>query len=159
MAQNQQNRQTTGNILIVDAAYLFKGAQKLQNDTGRKIKINKDTMRIIIDHLKHQGNGFDSMHFMTAEKSQGSAWHRQPFYDEMAEVGYEIDIRTFKGKQVYCPKESCIHSKNGFNIQMQAEVDVAIVMKAMEHLYFGRLENLTLLAGDGDFRDMVQFLT
>ena len=42
---------------------------------------------------------------------------------------------------------------------MQAEVDVAIVMKAMEHVYKNELSSLTLLAGDGDFRDLCEFMT
>ena len=44
-------------------------------------------------------------------------------------------------------------------MQVQAEVDVAIVMKAMQHAYTGELEHLTLLAGDIDFRDLCVFLT
>ena len=35
---------------------------------------------------------------------------------------------------------------------------MAIVMKAMEHAYNNELTELTLLAGDGDFRDLVVFL-
>ena len=31
-------------------------------------------------------------------------------------------------------------------------------MKAVEHLYLDRLTELTLLAGDGDFRDLVSFI-
>jgi len=50
-------------------------------------------------------------------------------------MGFTVDIRTFKGKQVFCTNKNCHLSKNGFNLQVQAEVDVAIVMKAMEHVY------------------------
>ena len=42
---------------------------------------------------------------------------------------------------------------------MQEQVDVAIVMKAMELAYKQELDSLTLLAGDGDFRDCVEFIT
>ena len=42
---------------------------------------------------------------------------------------------------------------------MQEQVDVAIVMKAMELAYKQELDSLTLVAGDGDFRDCVEFLT
>lgn len=42
---------------------------------------------------------------------------------------------------------------------MQQEVDVAIVMKAMKIAYSNQLQVLVLLAGDGDFKDMVEFLT
>lgn len=42
---------------------------------------------------------------------------------------------------------------------MQEQVDVAIVMKAMELAYKNELDSLTLIAGDGDFRDCIEFLT
>jgi len=42
---------------------------------------------------------------------------------------------------------------------MQAEVDVAIVMKVMNLAFHQKLDCLVLLAGDGDFRDMVSFVT
>lgn len=42
---------------------------------------------------------------------------------------------------------------------MQEQVDVAIVMKAMELAYTNELDSLTLVAGDGDFRDCVEFIT
>ena len=77
----------------------------------------------------------------------------------MNALGFTVDIRKFKGKQVYCPNKTCSIHKAGFNLQVQAEVDVAIVMKAMEHLYNDQLDHLTLLAGDGDFRDLSLFLT
>ena len=53
----------------------------------------------------------------------------------------------------------CKLNKNGFTLQMQEQVDVAIVMKAMELAYKNDLDSLTLVAGDGDFRDCVEFLT
>ena len=36
---------------------------------------------------------------------------------------------------------------------------MAIVMKAMELAYKNELDSLTLIAGDGDFRDCVEFIT
>jgi uncharacterized LabA/DUF88 family protein len=42
---------------------------------------------------------------------------------------------------------------------MQAEVDVAIVMKVMKPAFFNKLDTLVLVAGDGDFKDMLEFLT
>ena len=77
----------------------------------------------------------------------------------MQELGFTIDIRHFKGKKVFCTNKECSMHKTGFNLQVQAEVDVAIVMKAMEHVYKNELSSLTLLAGDGDFRDLCEFMT
>ena len=38
-------------------------------------------------------------------------------------------------------------------------MDVAIVMKAMKIAFSNQLEQLVLIAGDGDFKDMVEFFT
>ena len=38
-------------------------------------------------------------------------------------------------------------------------MDVAIVMKAMKSAFAGQLDTLILLAGDGDFKDLIEFLT
>ena len=102
---------------------------------------------------------FDYMYYMTAERCESSVWHRKQFYEQISQKGFQVDIRTFKGKQVFCPNKHCNVSKSGFNLQVQAEVDVAIVMKAMQHAYQDQLASLSLLAGDGDFRDLCQFLT
>ena len=44
-------------------------------------------------------------------------------------------------------------------MSVQQEVDVAIVMKAMKVAFAGQLDTLVLLAGDGDFKDLIEFLT
>ena len=53
----------------------------------------------------------------------------------------------------------CPYSKTPFEISVQSEVDVAIVMKVMNIAFQNQLDTLVLLAGDGDFRDMVSFVT
>ena len=99
---------------------------------------------------------FDYKYYMTADNN---VMRRADFYHEIQQAGFTLDVRKFKGKKAYCPNKLCNMSKTGFDLQVQAEVDVAIVMKAMEHLCMGQLSNLTLLAGDGDFRDLCSFIT
>jgi hypothetical protein len=70
-----------------------------------------------------------------------------------------VDIRNFKKKSVTCPQKSCVHGTKTFDISVQQEVDVAIVMKAMKVAFAGQLDTLVLLAGDGDFKDLIEFLT
>ena len=70
-----------------------------------------------------------------------------------------MDIRGFKKKQAWCPNKSCPYSQKAFDFQVQQEVDVAIVMKAMKIAFSNQLEQLVLIAGDGDFKDMVEFFT
>ena len=42
---------------------------------------------------------------------------------------------------------------------MQEQVDIALVMKAMKSVYAQQLDTLVLVAGDGDFKDFIEFLT
>ena len=73
--------------------------------------------------------------------------------------GFRLDIRQMKAKEVKCPNAECKMSKSGFSLPVQEQVDVAIVTKAMELAYKRELASLSLLAGDGDFRDCIEFLT
>ena len=59
----------------------------------------------------------------------------------------------------YCPNKTCIQHRQGFDVTVQSEVDVTIVMKVMQTVFHNQLNQLVLLAGDGDFRDMVGFIT
>lgn len=120
----------------MDAAYLFAGAQKLQSQTRRKLDINQQTMNIVLEYMQQINHTeFDYKYYITAEKGESSVWYRKAFYEQISALGFTVDIRKFKGKQVFCTNKQCNNSKNGFNLQVQAEVDVAIVMKAMEHVY------------------------
>ena len=93
-------------------------------------------MRVLVAYMEQLAHtDFDYKYYITAEKSESSAWYREGFYEQLSSLGFKIDIRKFKGKQVFCPNKECTISKKGFNLQVQAEVDVAIVMKAMEHVY------------------------
>lgn len=116
-------------------------------------------MNIILEYMQQINHTeFDYKYYITAEKGESSVWYRKAFYEQISALGFTVDIRKFKGKQVFCTNKQCNNSKHGFNLQVQAEVDVAIVMKAMEHVYQDQLSSLTLLAGDGDFRDLCTFL-
>ena len=84
-------------ILIVDAAYLFQGAQKLQKRTGRKIHINNNTMRVVVEFMEQLTQSqFDVKYYITAEKSESSAWYREGFYEQLSSLGFVVDIRKFK---------------------------------------------------------------
>ena len=50
-------------------------------------------------------------------------------YNALKIAGFNVDIRKFKNKTVVCDKSTCM---NKFNVPVQAEVDIAIVMKAMK---------------------------
>ena len=116
-------------------------------------------MAVIVQFMEQRaGTSFDKMYYVTAEKSASSVQYRDHFYEQLYDLGFEIDIRGFKGKQAFCPNKECNMHRCGFNIQVQAEVDIAIVMKAMQHFARQQLSELTLLAGDGDFRDLVAYL-
>lgn len=80
-------------------------------------------------------------------------------YNSLKRQSISCDVRTFKRKSAVCPNKNCTYSSKGFDIQVQSEVDVAIVMKVMKVAFTGQLGTLVLLAGDGDFKDLVEFMT
>jgi hypothetical protein len=67
-----------------------------------------------------------------------------------------VDIRDFKKKSITCPDSRC---RNKFDIEVQRGVDIAIVMKAMKACVANQLDTVVLIAGDGDFGDLVEYLT
>ena len=98
-------------------------------------------------------------HWITAEDSEESAKWRLNLYETIVKNGFQLDIRDFKYKKAYCPNRDCQHNK-GFDTKVQREVDVAIAMRPVKTLYENpNLDVVVLLAGDGDFLDMVEFFT
>ena len=82
--------------------------------------------------------------FVTAECSKSSKEARSKFYTNLENNGFEVDIRGTKKKKVFCPSgqkimnmtmSTCKYSKQGFEISVQSEVDVAIVMKVMSSAF------------------------
>lgn len=74
-------------------------------------------MSILISYMEQLTNvQYGKKYYMTAEKGESSVWHRKSFYEQLNGLGFEIDIRKFKGKRVECPEENCPRSKTGFNI-------------------------------------------
>ena len=80
-------------------------------------------------------------------------------YRSLNDANFKIDVRTFKGKKAFCPEQTCHYSKKGFDIRVQAEVDVAIAMVPVKVIHeHSDLKVVLLLTGDGDFHDMVDFM-
>ena len=99
------------------------------------------------------------MYYVTAERNVDAIFHRKPFYSMLERHGFHCDIRNMKAKDVKCPNKECKLSKTGFSLPVQEQVDVAIVMTAMALAWKRELASLTLIAGDGDFRDCIEFIT
>jgi len=64
----------------------------------------------------------------------------------------------------YCPKPGCEYASKGkgvggFPTKVQREVDIAIAIRPVKaKIDHPTMKNLILLAGDGDFTDMVKFM-
>jgi hypothetical protein len=56
--------------------------------------------------------------YFTAELDVDSLMARKAFYHELDKQGFQVDVRHFKGKQVYCPQVFCPRSKDGFNVML-----------------------------------------
>ena len=79
-------------------------------------------------------------HMVTAEMNHIGKQMRKDMYNAFRENAISVDIRGTKTKKVCCPSSSnnqsanekvCPYSRKPFDVPMQAEVDVAIVMKVM----------------------------
>ena len=98
-------------------------------------------------------------HWLTAEETLKSAESHTKLYQEIAKAQYNLDLRTFKCKRAYCPEKNCPRN-SGFDTKVQREVDVAIAMRPIKSYYeYPNLDTIVLFAGDGDFLDMVEFMT
>ena len=145
-------------MLIFDAAYLFMGSKYLEQSTQRKFWLNDNSLNTLLNYIQANatnGELIQLRHYVTSDNDQGK---RKPMYNALKKQGIHIDTRNFKKKTAYCPNKQCNFSK-GHAITMQAEVDVAIVMKAMKSAILDQIDTLVLVAGDGDFRDLIEFFT
>ena len=125
-------------------------------------------MRRIVDYIQSKTGFFiDKKVLISAEdddKSTASMKKKKDFRDAFEEKnGFEVDMRTYKSKNVNCPNRDCIYAKNkrSFKYPVQREVDTAIAMTAVRARAQNRvtMKNLIILAGDGDFTDLVRVMS
>jgi len=73
-------------------------------------------------------------------------------------------MRSFKKKKAYCPNKSCLFTsrgkgQGGFDTEVQREVDIAIAIRPVKaYREHPTMKTFILLAGDGDFTDMLKFV-
>jgi uncharacterized LabA/DUF88 family protein len=65
-----------------------------------------------------------------------------------------VDIRDLKRKGLISTNEQ---GRKSFDIQLERGINVAITMKVMR--YAARLNTLVLVTGEGDFAELVEYLT
>ena len=148
-------------MIVVDGAYVFMGARDLITKTQRKLKLlNPEKLKIMKEFIQTKINRkISEAHWITAEDNIETAMYHKNLYETIVKNGFKLDIRDFKRKKAYCPNKDCQHNK-GFDTKVQREVDVAIAMRPVKSLYENpNLDVVVLLAGDGDFLDMVEFFT
>jgi len=148
-------------VLLIDGAYLMMG-NKWMRDHGGGFAFDTSTNGIllfkrIIEEVCQVK--FSSMWFITAEKDRSNPFEGLDFYRSLKEAQFQLDIRDFKNKQIYCQSNICQHYHSPFKLQIQAEVDIAIATKAMKLAYQNQMDTLVLVAGDRDFKDAVELLT
>lgn len=111
----------------------------------------------------------DERVFISAEddkKSIESQNRRRAFRECFERNKFVVDMRSMELHHAYCPntnKPACPYSvgkaANGLSFPMQREVDIAIAMRPIRaKVEHPTMKNLILLAGDGDFTDMVKFM-
>ena len=132
-------------------------SRSLEQKTNRKLILGKNSIRTLDEFLVRKTNAcLVVKHFISAEHSELEKLKRQDIYNGFLANSYcEPDLRTFKQRLAYCPDQSC-HYSQGFQTKVQKEVDVAIAMRPIQcFMQDQSLTGVVLLAGDGDFFDMV----
>lgn len=76
---------------------------------------------------------------------------------------FEFDPRSLVIHHAFCENTACTYSKGGgskgVSYPVQREVDIAIAMRPIRaKVEHPTMKNLILLAGDGDFTDMIKFM-
>jgi uncharacterized LabA/DUF88 family protein len=150
-----------GAMLLIDGAFLTQGSYTLQKKTNRKLCLNEMNLKILFDYIEQKSKvDFhpELKHFVTAELDEECVDRRWDFYVNIEKYGVRTDIRTFKNKSANCPQKGCLYNTQNFQIKVQQEVDVAIVMKVMSACFKNQMKELVFVAGDGDFKDMLDFV-
>ena len=103
-------------MLLIDGAYLFMGSRDLEKKTNRKLCLGDLQLKVLFDYIQQKsGVSYqqDLKYFVTAEYDMESMCKRQSLYESLTKQGVNVDIRTFKSKQAFCPNNQCEHSKKG----------------------------------------------
>ena len=144
--------------LVIDGAYLTLGSKTLEHNTNKKLMLGRENVQKLDAFISSKLRGaLVNKHIITAEMNEGDLNKRRDLYRGFKHNGYAPpDVRDFKIRNVYCPDQQCEYSK-GFQTKVQREVDVAIAMRPVQlFMEDPSLTGLVLLAGDGDFIDMVR---
>lgn len=152
----------TGAMLLIDGAFLTQPSVKLQKRTNRRLKLDETGLRILFDFIEQKSKVKfhpNLKHFVSAEEDELDVVKRWNYYENLEKRhGIRVDLRNFKSKNAYCPQKGCPYNESGFQIKVQREVDVAIVMKVVNACFLNQMDELVLVAGDGDFKDMLDFV-
>jgi transcriptional regulatory protein LevR len=110
----EKQSEQSGSMLLIDGAYLFLGSRDLEKKTNRKLVVNNVSLLVLLSYMqqKAQVDFLPSLkHYVTAEMDIESTYKRQSLYTSLTKQGITVDIRSFKGKQAFCPSRDCAFSK------------------------------------------------
>ncbi len=155
-------------LLIIDGAYLKLGAKDLEKKKKRSIEFSENVVSQIVDYIQTKTGVFiDERVFISAEDDKTSIERlnkKKAFRECFEKNKFIVDMRSIVFHHAFCEnKPACPYSKGkksaGLSYPMQREVDIAIAMRPIRaKVEHPTMKNLILLAGDGDFTDMVKFM-
>mmetsp|Transcript_11473 Transcript_11473/g.19408 ORF Transcript_11473/g.19408 Transcript_11473/m.19408 type:complete len:206 (+) Transcript_11473:340-957(+) len=154
----RKNKEKSGfkNVLLVDGAYLKYGFKEMKNrfDTDSKLlRFDKQAIASFFDQIALTlGHDFDRKYFFDACEGFTSWAIQSKEFEQLIKNGFKLDVREFKVKSSKC--QQC---DARINQKVQAEVDVAIATKLIDSSLQEGTETITLLAGDRDFYDSIQY--
>ncbi len=135
-------------ILVVDGAYLFRGAKAFGRFDYLKLKT------LLEAELQ---TSFAELYYLNAvpDASSGGLDAFHSWMKSAPPRGPKFRVQLYDLKQLSCRCPSCAHD---FDRTVQKGVDVGIATLALKLAMQGRYDRFVLCAGDGDFEDAIRYI-
>eukprot|EP01097_Dermamoeba_algensis_P009182 TRINITY_DN6364_c0_g1_i1.p1 TRINITY_DN6364_c0_g1~~TRINITY_DN6364_c0_g1_i1.p1 ORF type:complete len:347 (+),score=54.11 TRINITY_DN6364_c0_g1_i1:142-1182(+) len=136
-------------VLVIDGGYFHKGLSKQK----RKIDVKK-----FLNYMEQKtGNYFEKMYYFDSAPDRCDKY----FHRMLRQNQIRVELNGLKSMKVKCPNSECHYNRPNSAIDrtVQAGVDVSIATKILTLVCENQLDTLVLFAGDGDFLDVVKFVS
>ena len=155
-------------LLIIDGSYFTKSCKSSAALGGRRVEFAR-LLRVLVRHV---GTELTQMYWIDSASARGGGggggddeYASNAFLKLLNAHQIRTEIRPVKSMSVVCHDRQCncahsVSSKHCRPIrrEVQAGVDVAIATKILTFACENRLDQVVLLAGDGDFVDAIKYV-
>jgi hypothetical protein len=158
----------TNTLLIIDGSYFTKSCKTSAALGGRRVEFSR-LLRVLVRHV---GTELTQMYWIDSASARGGSggggdeeYASNAFLKLLNAHQIRTEIRPVKSMNVVCHERhcNCAHSASSKHCrpirrEVQAGVDVAIATKILTFACENRLDQVVLLAGDGDFVDAIKYV-